>query len=47
MIYSYPERQNEYRSREFAQKIAQETGGEFIDTEFKDNLGSYWIVIWR
>ena len=40
-------RQNEYRNREFAIAIAKKTGGEFIDREFKDNIGSYWIVIWR
>ena len=40
-------RQNEYRNREFAIKIARETGGEFVDKEFKDCYGSYWVVIWR
>lgn len=40
-------RQNEYRSRAFAIEIAQKTGGEFIDKEFHDNIGPYWIVIWR
>lgn len=40
-------RQNEYRNRDYAIKIAQTTGGEFIDEEFKDIFGSYWIVIWR
>jgi hypothetical protein len=40
-------RQNEYRNREFAIKIAQETGGQFIDIEYRDVFGAYWIVIWR
>jgi hypothetical protein len=40
-------RQNEYRDKEFAQRIAEETNGEFIDTEYKDAQGAYWIVIWR
>lgn len=41
------DRQNEYRNRAFAQRIARETGGEFIDKEFEDIYGKYWVVIWR
>ena len=40
-------RQNEYRNRETAQRIARETGGQFIDKAFKDCYGFYWIVLWR
>ena len=40
-------RQNEYRNKAFAQAIARQTGGEFIDEEFTDLWGSYWVVIWR
>lgn len=39
-------RQNIYRSRDFARQIAETTGGSFIETEFADEFGSYWIVIW-
>ncbi len=40
-------RQNEYRNKEFAIHIAKTTGGQFIDKEFSDCMGSYWLVIWR
>ena len=40
-------RQNEYRDKETAKRIAETTGGEFIDEEFEDHLGKYYIVIWR
>ena len=40
-------RMNIYRNREFAVDVAQRTGGEFVDTEFTDEFGKYWIVIWR
>lgn len=40
-------RQNEYRDKAYAQYIAEKTGGEFVDTEFCDIFGSYWVVIWR
>lgn len=46
-MYDILGRQNEYRNKEFAEKIAKETGGEFIDKEFEDIFGKYWIVIWR
>lgn len=39
-------RQNEYRDRNNAIRIARETGGKFIDEEFKDRFGSFWIVLW-
>ena len=41
------DRQQIFRNKEYAEKIAEETGGFFLDTEFKDQWGSYWIVIWR
>lgn len=44
---SMNDRMNYYRNKEFAQRIAEQTGGEFIDKEFTDNIGSYWVVIWR
>lgn len=44
---SLNDRMNYYRNKEFAQNIAKQTGGEFVDEEFKDEFGSYWIVIWR
>ena len=47
MIIFNPDRQNEYRDKESAQRIAQETGGVFVDKEFKDIFGSYWIVVWN
>ena len=40
-------RQNEYRNKEFAQAVAAKTGGTFIDKEFSDKFGKYWIVIWE
>lgn len=40
-------RQNEYRVRAYAQYIAEITGGEFVDKEYEDAFGKYWIVIWR
>ena len=46
-MYDILGRQNEYRNKEFAKRIAEETAGEFIDKEFKDLFGSYWIVLWR
>ena len=46
-MYDILGRQNEYRNRDFAKKIAEETAGEFIDKEFKDCFGSYWIVLWK
>lgn len=46
-MYDVLGRQNEFRNKENAQRIAKETGGEFIDKEFKDIFGSYWIVKWR
>ena len=39
-------RQNEYRNKDFAIDIANKTCGQFIDKEFADKFGSYWIVIW-
>lgn len=40
-------RQSEYRNRDTAIRIAEQTGGEFIDEVFHDKFGDYWIVIWR
>lgn len=40
-------RYNIYRNKDYAKKIANDTKGQFLDTEFKDDFGSYWIVIWR
>ena len=40
-------RQSEYRNRSTAIRIAEQTGGEFIDEVFHDKFGDYWIVIWR
>lgn len=39
-------RLNHYRSKEYAMQIAQSTGGSFIDKEYTDEFGAYWIVIW-
>lgn len=38
---------NFYRNKKFAKEIAIKTGGEFIEKEFKDEFGKYWVVIWR
>ena len=40
-------RMNTYRNREYAITVAQRTGGEFVDKEYTDDLGSYWVVLWR
>jgi hypothetical protein len=40
-------RMNIYRVKEAAQDIARRTGGEFMDEEFEDEFGSFWVVIWR
>lgn len=38
---------NFYRNEKFAKEIAKKTGGEFIEEDFEDEFGKYWIVIWR
>ena len=40
-------RMNIYRNREFAEHIAKVTNGEFLNEEFEDEFGKYWVVIWR
>lgn len=40
-------RMNIYRNREFAENIAKVTNGEFLNEEFVDEFGKYWVVIWR
>lgn len=40
-------RLNHYRNKDFAVRIAKTTGGAFIDQEYTDEFGSYWIVLWN
>jgi len=46
-LLEFGNRQSEYRNRDTAIRIAEQTGGEFIDKVFHDMFGDYWIVIWR
>lgn len=39
-------RLNHYRDKNFAISVANKTGGRFIDEEYTDEFGVYYIVIW-
>lgn len=40
-------RLNHYRNKDFAISVASKTNGVFVNKEYHDEMGVYYIVIWE